>query len=110
MSQTVPDTRPKLSGDALAAARRANGRGGRRPPGAKNKATILRERFPKDGLDDALMSGISPLEIMVLGMRPPGKVSRTRFERAAAAAPDIHPKLGAVAYKEAWRRAMILST
>jgi hypothetical protein len=100
MSQTIPDTRSKLSGDALAAARRANGRKGGRPPGAKNKATIRREQFAKDGLDDALASGMMPLEIMLLGIREPSKVSRTRFERAVAAAPYVHPKLTAVAYKK----------
>ena len=87
MRELTPGTRPKLSGEALAAARRANGRKGGRPPGAKNNATIRRERFAKDGLDDALACGMSPLGIMILGMREPGKVSRTRLKRAAAAAP-----------------------
>jgi hypothetical protein len=98
MSTTI-ETRPKLSGEALAEARRVNGRTGGRPPGAKNKATIRREIYAKDGLDDALALGMSPLEIMILGMREPSKVSRTRFERAAAAAPYVHAKLNAVAYK-----------
>jgi hypothetical protein len=105
MSTTI-ETRPKLSGEALAEARRANGRTGGRPPGAKNKATIRREIYAKDGLEDALALGMSPLEIMVLGMREPSKVSRVRFERAVAAAPYVHPKLTAVAFKDTTDRAI----
>ena len=100
MSKTIRQSGPKLTGAALAEARRANGRKGGRPPGAKNKSTIIREKFAGDGLNNALASGMSPLEIILLGMREPGKVSDKRFKRAEAAAPYLHPKLNAVALKD----------
>jgi hypothetical protein len=100
VSKTIRQSGPKLSGEALADARRANGRKGGRPPGAKNKSTIIREKYAGDGLSDALASGMSPLEIILLGMREPGKVSDKRFKRAEAAAHFIHPKLSAVAVRD----------
>src|ERR1700735_1513365 len=100
VSKTIRQSGPKLSGEALADARRANGRKGGRPPGAKNKSTIVREKYAADGLDDAVPCGMSPVESILRGVRAPGKVSDKRCKRAEAAAPYVHPKLNAVELKD----------
>ena len=78
-----------------------------RKPGQKNRATLIREKYAKDGLSEAEALGMSPLAIMLLGVREPHKVSNTRFERARAAAPYVHATYRAVEFRDKIGRAHV---
>src|SRR5271155_3743747 len=99
MSKPTVAEKPKLSGEALAAARRANGRKGGRPPGALNKATVLLQAQAGRDVEAMLREGPTPLQVMLMRMRDPSSVTTAQFKAAEAAAPYVHPKLTAVAYK-----------
>lgn len=57
-----------------------------RPKGARNKASLRRQR-------DVEASGITPLEYMLRVMRDPRARTERRDWAAAQAAPYVHPRL-----------------
>jgi hypothetical protein len=67
--------------------------GAGRPPGAKNKATIEREKMAELGLREIHRSGRMPLEVMLARMNGDATISDDMFAAAVAAAPYIHPRL-----------------
>ena len=75
-------------------------RGGR-ARGSRNRVVVQREILAARGLSAALNDGLTPLEVMLHRMRGTRDVSDQQFAAAVAAAPYVHPKLCAVAYKEA---------
>ena len=60
-----------------------------RPPGAKNKATIEREKAIKE-------YGITPLDYMLSIVCDNGQDQQTRLDAAKAAAPYVHPRLATI--------------
>jgi hypothetical protein len=92
--------KPKLSGAALAKARRKNGAKGGRPPGALNKATVEKLIRAKKGLKAALATGVMPLDVILGRMRGTLDVTDDQVAAAIAAAPFCHPKLTAVAFRD----------
>jgi hypothetical protein len=60
-----------------------------RPPGAKNKASVLREKLVAAG-------GETPLDYLLMVMRDENNDRATRMAAAVAAAPYVHPRLAAV--------------
>ncbi len=68
-----------------------------RPPGAKNKLTLVREALARAGIEDARNSGLLPLDVMLARMHgeplPNGRmVTDEQFQAAVAAAPYVHPR------------------
>lgn len=74
--------------------------GAGRKAGGKNRATIEHEMRARAGIQDALNSGLLPLDVMLARMRgqplPNGRmVTDEQFQAAIAAAPYVHPRLAA---------------
>jgi hypothetical protein len=67
--------------------------GAGRPPGAKNKTTIEREKMAELGLREIHRGGRLPLEVMLRRMNGDASISDNMFAAAVAAAPYIHPRL-----------------
>jgi hypothetical protein len=67
--------------------------GAGRPPGAKNKTTIEREKMAELGLRELHRTRRLPLEVMLLRMDGDASISDDMFAAAVAAAPYIHPRL-----------------
>jgi hypothetical protein len=69
-------------------------------PGSRAKRIVELERAKKRAVERALDDGFTPLDVMIMRMRDPAQVSARQFSAAEAAAPYVHPKLSAVAYKK----------
>jgi hypothetical protein len=67
--------------------------GAGRPPGAKNKATIERQKLAELGLRELHHTGRMPLQVMLARMNGDASISDDMFAAAVAAAPYIHPRL-----------------
>src|SRR5215469_4500497 len=67
--------------------------GAGRPPGAKSKTTIEREKMAELGLRELRRTGRMPLEVMLARMNGDASISDDMFAAAVAAAPYIHPRL-----------------
>lgn len=79
--------------------------GAGRKPGGKNRATVERQIRAAHGVAAAVERGLMPLDILLARMRgeklPNGKeVTDDQFGAAVCAAPFLHSRLSAVAYKE----------
>lgn len=69
-----------------------------RQKGTPNKATVIKKVLTEQARQDALTSGILPLQVMLARMRneplPDGTIPTDKqIEAAALAAPYIHPRL-----------------
>jgi hypothetical protein len=73
---------------------------GGRKKGTKNRATIVREALARAGIQQALESRISPLQVVLQVMRggpEADAISERQFTAATAALPYTHPRLTATA-------------
>lgn len=71
-----------------------------RAKGVLNKETTVKLELTKQGVTDALTTGLSPMQVMLNAMRNPDAVDPRSLAAAEAVAPYVHPKLSAVAYKD----------
>lgn len=74
--------------------------GAGRPKGAKNKRTIELRALAERGVQNALSSDLSPVDVMLARMRGDQTITHDQFEAACAAAPYVCPRLSAVAVQE----------
>jgi hypothetical protein len=90
----------KLTPEELADARRPTpGRKGGRPKGSLNKRTLQQHALARKAARTAERSGLMPIDVLLHTMRGTQKFSDRQVEAAIAAAPYLHPKLSAVAYR-----------
>jgi hypothetical protein len=69
---------------------------GGRTKGTKNKATVIRETFHAELVEQAKVNGQQPLEYMLDVMRNPEADEKRRDAMAVAAASFVHPRLAAI--------------
>lgn len=72
-------------------------RRGGREKGARNKSTVEREIRAAAGVEQAITTGLLPLDVMLHRMRGTRPITDDQFTAAVAAAPYLHPRLSAVA-------------
>jgi hypothetical protein len=72
---------------------------GGRPRGRQNDTTLKRIKTAKKGLAIAMETGVTPLEVILKRMRGE-KIPVAQVNAAIAAAPYVHPKLSAVAFRD----------
>lgn len=95
------DTKPpkKVDGRKNNGAHLAKARRHGRAKGVLNKETSVKLALTRQGVREALETGLSPMQVMINAMRDPDKVDPRSFAAAVAVAPYVHPKLIATAYK-----------